>query len=79
MPKPAIMPNGCAITICVGCEELKRCSGPVRDDGSEVLHEFNFMRTCDGCDRRLCLLCMPEQSTRCTRCVEIDAQQGAAA
>lgn len=81
MPKPAIMPNGCLITACIGCEtaEPKRYTGPVRDDGTEVLGEFNWLRTCSGCDRRLCIVCLPDPNERCIHCQEIDAQRGAAA
>lgn len=81
MPKPAVMPNGCLITACVGCEEQKpqRYVGPVRDSGDEYLHEFNWLRTCKECGRRLCLVCLPDPKERCIRCQEIDARQGAAA
>lgn len=53
---------GYSLGYCGSCDE------PIRDGGGEVLHEMNWVRTCEECKLRVCLVCMPEGSTVCKGC-----------
>ena len=61
--RPVFTSQGYAIVECGACLAF-----PMRDDGSEVMHEFNFLRTCDDCKDRLCRDCLPEGATVCNGC-----------
>jgi hypothetical protein len=67
-PRLARMGNGAVVTTCPGCH-----ASPVRDDGrSERLHEYNWLRTCARCGRRLCRVCLPEDARVCMHCAGPD-------
>jgi hypothetical protein len=55
----------CLITRCPGCE-----FSPVRDDGTERRHEFNWLRTCARCERRLCRVCLADDARICAQCLD---------
>ncbi len=61
--RPVFTSDNYALTECQGCE-----ASPVRDDGGEVLHEHNWLRTCDDCRLRFCMVCMPPPATVCRGC-----------
>ena len=61
--RPVFTSAGYSLTGCQCCNEL------VHDDGGEVLNtQTNWVRTCEDCKLRVCIVCMPESETACNGC-----------
>jgi hypothetical protein len=55
--------DGYSIVECGFCE-----FSPLRDDGTEVMGPYNWLRTCSVCGVRGCRDCVPESGTVCVGC-----------
>lgn len=61
--RPVFTSDGYTIASCPGCD-----AGPVRDDLSETIHEYNWLRTCADCRLRLCRVCLEDGAALCVGC-----------